>query len=471
MGRVRDRKSGAHKQPSSVLSQNTITTPSSSQAVQDSLRNHLVAFSSSNDKDKDARGRTFYATVTQAADLDTVRVYDTASGQCTARWASNTASDRITSIEWLHLPEGGALQNADSSVPRGKKRRKSQTQGADEGTSRASAVTKQSTGTAPYLAVGLSSGSTAILHPTTSSVIATLASPTSSTSAVRALAFLSQPLLSTPADESSATSHTPLLWISHASGKVAAWDVNANQSGPVNAFDLPLADCTAIAVRHDDAHSHGEPTYQVLAASHSISAYRVSWTNSSPKGSKVSSTATVTGIGSFTGHTSAVTKLQWISSGQNDAPASMPDFFSVAAKDRYINLWAMPVSSDVDSSMLREGRLSATATLDEDVLQTDFSSSAGILCVVSRGGSISLFDLQNLGVLPAVSDNKKRRKSSIAALAPATVITSPSRSGVASAAIVPGRDILAVSEGPRPSFEKAVGDRRPSAALYILSFG
>ena len=144
----------------------------------------------------------FYAQIARAADADTVRVYDTVSGRCVGRWATEIAAadgGRVECATWIDLR---SAEGAATPSKRGKKRRKSGAAAAE-----AEDGPAPSSSTLAALALGLSDGSILILHPTQSTVIKTL----SHASAPSAMQSLSCP---------AGARH--LLWSGSADGSVLA---------------------------------------------------------------------------------------------------------------------------------------------------------------------------------------------------------------------------------------------------------
>jgi len=466
MSTSRQAKKAAYKngrQPASVLSQNSNPGPSPS------LSHHLAAFStrSQGDSAVDATAtEVYYATVTKAVDADTVRVYSVHSSQCLARWASTGINDRVAAIEWVNVRQSQQRQSNDNNsnsnsnpAPRGKKRRKSGSLpaavAADASVTEEAgrSPTQDSAVGSPYLALGLVNGSILLLHPTRSVVTATL-SHSSVASSVRALSFLPA-----PAAQGKTASPAPLLWASYAGGKYLVWNLDdvldKPSSVPTSAFTLPTQECSSMAVRHELTGSAATPAFQLLVASHAISAFRVSF--SRPAVIDEPTPATSVPLATFTGHTATVTSLQWTAlspAGLEGAQIAKADFISVASAERFVNLWALP-TADVSEST-PEGRLVATASMDHNIAHAGMDTAGRTLHALASDGTACIFDL---GTIPTSgsSEKKKRRKSGLSSLSPMTVVNTSPKSALAACATILSADTLLLAFGGiQPGFERVI---------------
>ena len=338
----------------------------------------------------------FYAQIARAADADTVRVYDTVSGRCVGRWATEIAAadgGRVECATWIDLRSS---EGAATPSKRGKKRRKSGAAAAE-----AEDGPAPSSSTLAALALGLSDGSILILHPTQSTVIKTL----SHASAPSAMQSLSCP---------AGARH--LLWSGSADGSVLAWTL-PTPDGSGGALLGRASGCGAgwsqLSVRYlDDGRA------RVLVGQHALKIVDLTVPPTTDVYDAVADLEQ-TIVGACTGHATPLERLVWLDAA--DAGRSTRISFATSAmSDRTVSIWALEPPAD-------EAVLVASLSLDTDVRTIAAASDASTLAAVSsgEGASVAVVELpESVFAAPAGPSpaNGKRSKSRVHVLQPASEI-------------------------------------------------
>lgn len=456
---------------------------------------------------------SLFAQVTQAVDADTVRIFDVSSGQCIGRWASADGGERVVSLAWTEIEEEELDSNETKTVQTlpGKKRRKSsssvhaanssiqalddlQQKSKGKQSSKGKESNKDYIKKISVLALGLSSGSIHILHPSQSSIIQTL-SHQSSSKPILSLSFPSSRLTQ------ASSSLPPFLWSSSASGRILLWSL-PTLAGPggrlLAAYEDVGLSCNTIAVRyitvekeirpdHSDlsvsnglngSNHHGQLKAQLLVAQQAIRLfvldlpYPVSLIESSIQTPPISLKA------NFTGHTTNVSQLLWLSippstsimhTNGYTAPTLPVCFLSSAISDRFIFAWTV---YDLDSSTtaVSDGRLAGTLGLEDDVRRMCVSRPADILCAVSMSGSVALSPILPCIFTSLTKDSQKsnqKRKKNVTNLQVVSSVTMPVNQGPLTDAFfssTTANRTLRLSKGTvRPGFEEVV-----STSICIL---
>jgi U3 small nucleolar RNA-associated protein 5 len=321
----------------------------------------------------------FFAQLSLAVDAHTLRIYDVVTGRCTARWAASEAREKVTCIEWVEVPSQAKV--ADSK--RGKKRRKSSSAAEKEPVDPSDATPR-----VQLVALGLSNGTIALVHPNQSTVVKTLSHPSST----KPVTSLSAPLLS-----------SDMIWSCSSDGVVRVWtlpDLVGNGGRLLARMEGVGAGWDRISVRYlDSTHhdgrrdvsmngTHDSTKAQLLVAQHAIRLLEVtlpfSVRSRGPAGGEEDLAVVDLNprvAASFTGHATEVTTLVWLPSTSSQDPpdgsltngvsklASEPSFLSCASSDRFVNLWSFPkpTSSPSKSTKAPEGTLVASLALDDPV--------------------------------------------------------------------------------------------------------
>lgn len=438
--------------PSSNLTARQAGTAAGSSGLADGS-SALTAWSSTSDQ-----ASAFYAQVSAAISVDTVRIFDISTGQCTARWASSESDERVASIEWVDVKTASseAEKNDGKNGSRSKKRRKSDSTMVDASTSANGLDTSSSSsnsGSYPALAVGLSNGSVIILHPTESSVLQKLGAPAPHTP-IRSLSYLASTGERIPST----------LFALFADGRIAAWTLPtlSGQRGHLVAlYTGAAAGSAALRVRS----SRGSPksstsldTLQVLVGQHGISLLEGPLPIHFSQQSQLATHA-LKSVATFSGHATEVVDVVWLPDNNEEATSSVR-FASIAQSDRFAHIWT---THSADGEEASEGRLVGTLGLDDDLVKLFFSSEVDILGAVSTSGSVSLAhitsDVLKPKVQPEGNPKKQRRRSMVATITPDTKLSSPASSEpVKDVTFLDDRTILVSRGYVKPAFESLVSD-------------
>lgn len=362
------------------------------------------------------RGELF-AYVSLAVDKHRLRIYNTTTGQATADHIIDTA--RVSSIIWS-ASDLEEADNAGSSQPSKKKRKKRDSLVASEVRSRSTEV----------VLLGLSDGSILCFSPSHGRVLRTL-SHSSSTSAVLALAVEDH--------------RRWLIWASGQDATLRLWDANKNEivGSWKNDDRIPY---TSLTIRSSDE----ENLTGVLSASHSIRLLSrpVKINGLLPK--KLSQLAT------FTGHASPIKSMQWDHSKQISTR-----FISMAEADRFLYVWDVPDKLGVD------GRATASIPLDSDVRSFSLSkpsepSQSSVLLTLSASEKIALYPIPQQISSPTSSNRSPAKLPTLHSRS--TIVSTSKKSSVPAPIInvsfVEGEDgnirVARLVQGVRPVFTIAV---------------
>ena len=373
----------------------------------------------------------FYAQIARAADADTVRVYDTVSGRCVGRWATEIAAadgGRVECATWVDL------RAAEGTTPnkRGKKRRKSgaAAEAEDGGPAATSSLAA--------LALGLSDGSIIVLHPTQSTVIKTLAHA-SNASAVQSLSF--------------PTSPRHLLWSAAADGSILAWTL-PTPDGSGGALLGRASGCGAgwsqLSVRYLD-----DGSARALVGQHALKIIDLSVPAATDVYDSVAEMEQ-TIVGSCTGHATPLERLVWLEAADVGRSARI-SFATSAMSDRMVSIWSLEPTTD-------EAVLVASLSLDTDVRTIAAASGASTLAAVSsgEGASVAVVELpESVFAAPAGPSpaKGKRSKSRVHVLRPASeVVVVGSADGIVDAVFAhdSASSLRTVRGALKPVFDSAV---------------
>lgn len=451
----------------------------------------------------EAKSSTYYAHLLRAPDSHTLRVYETSTGKCISRWASNSIHDssaqnahpddeqeldqRVASLTWVTIPSSpsttttASTEAADSaSSKRGKKRRKS-----DSGVGSA-AVNELDPAVAPrkpklVLALGLENGQILLWSPTGSNASPTVLShPSAAGSAVTALAAV---------DGLSDAGH---LWAASADGTVRVWDLTAQQLvGKVSLGGGPVASqgkaphslavrysspSPAVAAEGGAVEDNKKRQVQLVLSHLTLHVYSLAINLEPSKKDKVRDLKAVE-VGRCTGHTDAGFVHFTPSPSRNDeameddidvdAPHTI-DFVSYSQSDRFVQFWTVKPrpadhsnsSSSSSSSRPADGALVARLGLDSGCSAIALSSSlvAGIDSVGKVSiGSLPGADVSTSTVSPAKSSSSSKKAPIVAAIQVQSEIDGPSGEGagvVQASPVFDGHDgYLLCRGGVKPVFE------------------
>lgn len=416
---------------------------------------------------------THYAHLSAAPDAHTLRVFETATGKCISRWASNAAGQdegdepRVKSIEWCWVPSAGAGEASEQGEgKRGKKRRKSDGGGAVDSPAKPSPASLQPQPPQLTLALGLENGSILLWHPNGTG-FRTLSHPTS-TSPVTALA--------TPV--SSSAQEDGQLWSAHQDGSVRVWDlVSGNVVGKVSGLtEEPRWD--DLIVRYEAAAEGSKRTVHLVLSHLSLRVYSLQLGSPSRKEGKVRDLK-ATELGRCTGHVEPCS-VRWtgLSSSASppadfgsDAPTDKLKFLSYSPTDRFVQVWQIATTSPSPNPHI--GLLLARLGLDSGVSSASVSSilpstsSQTLAAIDSATGNVSLTSLPLSFSSHAESStpSKKGKKHGlgVVALDVSSEITAPAAGGkneanVAEVAFREGEEgrVLLCRGGVKPVFESVV---------------
>lgn len=360
----------------------------------------------------------YFAFLSLAIDKHRLRVHDTATGQSIAEHIVQDA--RVATLSWAELdsPEqqGGPMEEDDTPKKKRKKRNSRAAQASATNTSETSQV----------VLLGLSNGSLLVFSPSHGRVLRTL-SHSSSTTAILSLSI---------------SQNSSSIWTSSADSSVHVWNAHSGEHLSSWKTDDRIP-CTSLSLRQSD--SDGQIEY--LLAHHSIRLLSTASTSSSASGSSKPKE-----LGTFTGHASNITSLDWVDSASK---GSIPKrFVSMAEADRHVYVWEVP------EAPATEGKLVASIPLDSDARQV--SVHGRHLLVLSASGNISVFELDSES---SSSSPTKKSKQKVPTLSPRSTISIRTKRGttpveVVSAAAVPGEEghvrVARLIGGVRPLFDVVV---------------
>jgi U3 small nucleolar RNA-associated protein 5 len=203
-----------------------------------------------------------------------------------------------------------------------------------------------------------------------------------------------------------------MLWSCSSNGQILVWQLprlDTNDVRLLAAYESPGAAWSRLAVRYQDGKA------LILLARHAIHLLEAELPE--PGTSKAIQTPNISLKSKFTGHPSEVAQLLWL------APAHAPTlvngyakssqqfaFASCASEDRSLNVWAAAPDSE-------EGFLQGTISFEDTVRCMSTTSSAIQICAILTSGSGAIVSAQASSTpLPATSEKKKRRKSTVPTL-------------------------------------------------------
>ncbi|KAF5355679.1 hypothetical protein D9756_004005 [Leucocoprinus leucothites] len=330
-----------------------------------------------------SRGELF-AYVSLAVDKHRLRVYNTTTGQAIADHIIDAA--RVSSVIWATL-DLGRVDSTEGPQPSKKKRKK-----------RDSIVTSEVPSKAAEMVVlGLRDGSILYFSPSHGRVLRTL-SHSSSNSAIVALA--------------AQTGHRRwLIWASGQDATLRLWDANKNEivGSWKNDDRIPYAALTARMFE-------GEDRIDILAAGHNIRLL------SSLGESEGVLPKKLVQLAELTGHASPVKSMKW-----DNTKKTPTRFISMAEMDRFLYVWDVPDSPDVD------GTAAASIPLDSDARSFSLSNSPEsstppVLLTLSASGKIALYPIPQQISLPSSSN---RSPAKLPTLHPrSTIVLAPKRSSI-----------------------------------------
>lgn len=448
------------------------STPRTTTITPTSLATSLTSFAPAH-LTSVAKTSLYYAHLLRAPDAHTLRVYETNTGKCVSRWASNSLGEeddeqRVASLAWTLLPGASVGGDAEETVTgedgaaegkRGKKRRKS-----DSGNTPVKPTSSTKVNSPKLvLALGLENGSILLWSPTGAS--STTLSHSSITTSVTAL--------STPIN---GEGH---LWAAYEDGFVRVWDLaTSTLIGRTSTLVDGVSKWDDLAVRYLSTSDSSSSKRQVqLIVSH-LSLHVFSLSLGSPsKKDKIKELKTVE-IGRCTGHVD-VGSVEW--TGKSSIPteassSAMQDddddqvvedvspltFLSYSSTDRFVQIWSLPLGTNTTRT---EGTLLARLSLDSGVQTISLGSSSSsseieqVLAAVDTVGKVSLARLPFEFVAPA--GEKKKKSSGVAALAVESEIVGKEGEGVGVAAVsvVEGGKVVVCRGGVKPVFEGLVSFR------------
>ncbi|KAJ3575909.1 hypothetical protein NP233_g777 [Leucocoprinus birnbaumii] len=307
---------------------------------------------------------THYVYISLAVDKHRARVYNTATGHAIADHIIEAA--RVSSVIWSVL-DLGEPSEGESVQPSKKKRKKKDNINPSEGRSKGIEV----------VVLGLSDGSILCFSPSHGRVLRTL-SHASSTSSIVALA----------AEESH---RRWLIWACSEDATLRLWDTNKIEvvGSWKNDDRIPYS---ALTLRP----SNEENRTDILSAGHTIRLLSIVGETGGILPKKLSQLA------KFTGHASPVKSVKW------DRSKQLPTrFISMAEIDRFLYIWDVPDSPDVD------GNATASVPLDSDArvfsLSGPSESSPPVLLTLSASGKIALYPIPPQ-ISPPSSSNRSPAK-------------------------------------------------------------
>ena len=283
-----------------------------------------------------------FALLSLAVDKHRLRIFDATTANALVEHTIDAA--RVTSLSWISLDLTSDGTRNDTSPT--KKRKKTASQASSN-----AAPTKTQ-----LICLGLSNGSFTLFSPSHARVLRTISHP-SSLASVLTTSSASQP------------SH---VWTSSSDGVIRLWNAARNEllGSWINDGSVPYS---ALAPRPGQ---NGEVETDLLVANHAMRLFSLPVSTST-----ISEPVKLMGGISFTGHTSAVTCLQWDS-------VQTSRFISVADMDRVINVWRVP---DPPS---KQGAIVANIPLDAAARHAALSPvDLSTLLTISASGKLALFQL------------------------------------------------------------------------------
>jgi U3 small nucleolar RNA-associated protein 5 len=318
-----------------------------------------------------------------------LRVYNTTTGRAIADHSIDNAL--ISSMAWSAL-ELGEADSSEGSQPSKKKRKKKDSLGTRNVRSKVIEV----------VILGLTDGSILCFSPSHGRVLRTL-SHASSSSPVMALAV----------EECHGRS---LIWASGQDATLRLWDVNKNEivGSWKNDDRTPY---TSLTIRFID----GDERTDILTASHNIRLLSRLKKTEEILPQKLSQVTT------FIGHSSPVQSMKWIKSG-----SILTRFVSMAEMDRFLYVWDIPDSTDID------GKAVASVPLDSEarfVCVSDYTDSSyhPILLTLSASGKIALYPVSHQ---ISSSSSSNRPSAKLPTLHPRSTITSTSKKSSVPAIVI-----------------------------------
>lgn len=436
---------GKKQQPKTVQRTTTIT-PASTSTVLTSFSPAVASLKSS----------LYYAHLLRAPDAHTLRIYESSTGKCISRWASNALGDeedqeqRVASFEWTLIPAPAAAGSTEApgeaEGKRGKKRRKSDSTPAAAAGAEEAARQQQPK---LALALGLENGSILLWSP--NGATPTTLSHSSSTSPVTALA--------SPVGEGSA-GH---LWSAHEDGAVRVWDLVSGQLVGKASGIAETKKWDDLAVRYEAGEAGDKKrSVQVVLSHLSLHVYSLSIGGASKK-DKVKDLK-VTEIGRCTGHVEAGF-VRWTgrsaaspssSAMEDDSTSDSLSFLSYSPADRFVQFWTLPLVS----STRAEGVLAARLALDSGVHTVALGSSSAdeeqIIAAIDSVGKVALARLPF--TIPQVA-TKGKKAAGVVALAVESEISGRGGEGAGvSEAAFGGAEgqVIVCRGGVKPVFESVV---------------
>ncbi|KAK9893369.1 NUC189-domain-containing protein [Cystobasidium minutum MCA 4210] len=408
-------------------------------------------------------GRLF-AQLSIAVDADTLRVYEVSSGQCVGRWASSSANERVSSLEWAELPSSSSSAHAagDEKPNRGRKRRKGtsssagdniaadqsiskdgdssiiiQDSAATASTSAAAANTEEASTvpTMEVIALGLKNASILILHLTQSTVIQIISHPS----------ITSPPIsLSYP---SSSSQQSFLLWSCTANGQLSAWSLprlTGTKGKLVAQYDTNCSSCSTVSVRyissssnkplsngsanHENTastHSSNGTTVQVLLGQFSIKLFEMPLPSTKHSLSEGFERPRIHLRSEASGHASEVAQTAWLNgevlAPSKDTTTPQVAFVSIAKGDRFVSVWSASVSSSGEGPS--SGTLVATLGLDEEPRRIALSSNKSIICCISTDAA-RIISLDSAANAEQQGTPVKQRRRSVRSLRVLSTVSS-----------------------------------------------
>lgn len=465
------------KQQQKSVTRTTTITPASTTTT-------LKSFSPWTSSSKSSLPPLYYAHLLRAPDAHTLRVYETSTGKCISRWASNQLGDedeeheqRVASLEWTLIPAPLAAtsnaesvqQSAEAEGKRGKKRRKSDSTPVAP----LAPSVQQQAEPKLVLALGLENGSILLWSPNGANPT-TLSHPSSSTP----VTALASPIV---AGQSSAEATSGHLWSAHEDGSVRVWDLVSGQlMGKANVVTEGKK-WDDLAVRYEAAEASDKKRSVQIVLSHlSLHVYSLSILTGASKKDKVKDLK-ATEVGRCTGHVEAAF-VRWTgrsatasstSAMEEDASTSL-SFLSYSPADRFIQFWSLALSST--TSTRAEGSLVARLALDSGVHSVALGASASteeeqIVAGIDSVGKVALARLPF--VFPQATA-AKGKKAGVLALEVESEVSGKGgdAAGVSEVAFGAEAQLVVCRGGVKPTFESVVSfpaQRPEDRTLIFLS--
>lgn len=344
----------------------------------------------------------WFALLSLAVDKHKLRVFDRNSGKSIAEYVLQASS--VTSLQWAQI----AATLDPPLSPQSKKRKRTNENSKPE--ERHSGIL--------VVVLGLANGGLTCFSPTQGTSILSLSSPISSGAVLAAIVDPDQ----------------KRLWTSGVDGSIRLWDIHKNtiihswKSKHRSAY-------STLSLKPGTSTDENRPQ-QALAANHAIDLLELP-INPLAESSNPRILAT------FSGHTSNLTSMQWISSHHE------VEFVTSAERDRFLQGWHV-------LSVGGEGKISFSAPIDGDIRKVHVSSDESLVIVVSATGTIWLFSYPpSLSSSPTtleprsvISINPPKGKRNAEATVILDAILTPNRTGT--------MQVARLSNGVRPAFQEIV---------------